>query len=67
MANEKVDMNKKRIKNAKNFDELLEIKYGKIGTPKRDKFEEKSQYFVISEMLKEARLSNIKKTHLKLL
>jgi HTH-type transcriptional regulator/antitoxin HipB len=48
-------MNKKSIKNARNFDELLEIKYGKIGTPKRDKFEEKAQYFVISEMLKEAR------------
>ncbi len=43
------------IKNAKNFDELLDIKYGKIGTEKRDDFEERAQYFVISEMLKEAR------------
>lgn len=48
-------MNKKNIKNAKNFDELLDIKYGKIGSKKRDDFEEKAQYFVISEMLKEAR------------
>ncbi|HMV15246.1 MAG TPA: helix-turn-helix transcriptional regulator [Chitinophagales bacterium] len=48
-------MNKKIIKNAKNFDELLDIKYGKIGSENRDKFEEKAQYFVISEMLKEAR------------
>ncbi|MFV0566197.1 MAG: helix-turn-helix domain-containing protein [Flavobacteriaceae bacterium] len=48
-------MNKKEIKNAKNFDELLDIKYGKIGTEKRDEFEEKAQYYVISEMLKEAR------------
>ncbi|MEZ4890079.1 MAG: helix-turn-helix domain-containing protein [Crocinitomicaceae bacterium] len=48
-------MNKEKIRNAKNFDELLDIKYGKIGTEKRDKFEEKAQYFVISEMLKEAR------------
>lgn len=47
--------NKKEIRNAKNFDELLDIKYGKIGTNKRDEFEEKAQYFVISEMLKEAR------------
>ena len=47
-------MNKKNIKNAKNFDELLDIKYGKIGSEKRDEFEEKAQYFVISEMLKEA-------------
>ena len=48
-------MEAKKIKNAKNFDELLDIKYGKIGTKKRDAFEEKAQYFVISEMLKEAR------------
>ena len=48
-------MNKEEIRNAKNFDELLDIKYGKTGTEKRDKFEEKAQYFVISEMLKECR------------
>jgi DNA-binding XRE family transcriptional regulator len=48
-------MKKKTIKNARTFDELLDIKYGKIGESKRDKFEEKAQYFVISEMLKEAR------------
>jgi Predicted transcriptional regulator with C-terminal CBS domains len=48
-------MNKLEIRNAKNFDELLDIKYGKIGSERRDKFEEKAQYFVISEMLKESR------------
>ena len=48
-------MDKELIKSAKNFDELLDIKYGKIGTEKRDDFEERAQYFVISEMLKEAR------------
>jgi DNA-binding XRE family transcriptional regulator len=48
-------MKKKSIKEARTFDELLDIKYGKIGESKRDKFEEKAQYFVISEMLKEAR------------
>ena len=48
-------MDANKIKNAKNFDELLDIKYGKIGSENRDKFEEKAQYFVISEMLKEAR------------
>lgn len=48
-------MKKKTIKDARTFDELLNIKYGSIGTSKRDKFEEKAQYFVISEMLKEAR------------
>jgi HTH-type transcriptional regulator/antitoxin HipB len=40
---------------AKNFDELSEIQYGKIGTKRRDDFEKKAQYFVISEMLKDAR------------
>jgi DNA-binding XRE family transcriptional regulator len=48
-------METNKIRNAKNFDELLDIKYGKIGTEKRDEFEEKAQYFVISEMLREAR------------
>ena len=48
-------MNKEEIRNANNFDELLDIKYGKTGTERRDKFEEKAQYFVISEMLKESR------------
>lgn len=48
-------MKKKTIKDAKTFDELLDIKYGAIGKSKRDKFEEKAQYFVISAMLKEAR------------
>ena len=44
-----------KIREAKNFDELLDIKYGKIGSEKRDEFEAKAQYFVIREMLKEAR------------
>lgn len=48
-------MNKNNIRNAKNFEELLDIKYGKTGTEKRDDFEEKAQYFVIKELLKEAR------------
>ena len=48
-------MNKEEIRNAKNFDELLDIKYGKTGTERRDIFEEKAQYFVISEILKDAR------------
>ncbi len=43
------------IKNTKTFDELLDVQYGKIGTKKRDEFEKKAQYFVISEMLKAAR------------
>ena len=45
----------KEIRSAKNFDELLDIKYGKVGTPKRNEYEENAQRFIISEMLKEAR------------
>jgi len=47
-------MKKEEVRNAKNFDELLDNKYGKIGTEKRYEFEKKAQYFVISELLKEA-------------
>jgi len=45
----------KQIKNAKTFDELLDIKYGKLGTEKRDAFEVKAKAFVVGEMIKEAR------------
>ena len=48
-------MKKEEIRNAKTFDELLDFKYGKIGEKERNAFEERAQYFVISEMLKEAR------------
>jgi len=48
-------MKNEEMKNARNFDELLDIKYGKIGTKQRDDFEERAQYYVISETLKEAR------------
>jgi HTH-type transcriptional regulator/antitoxin HipB len=45
----------KAILNTKSFDELLDVEYGKIGTENRDKFEENAQYFIISELLKDAR------------
>jgi DNA-binding XRE family transcriptional regulator len=48
-------MRNEEIKNVKNFDELLDAKYGTIGTKHRDDFEERAQYYVISEMLKVAR------------
>lgn len=46
---------KEAIRKSKTFDELLEIKYGRIGTPVRDNYEEKANYFVIMEILKDAR------------
>jgi len=48
-------MKKTTINKSDSFDKLLDNKYGKIGAKKRDAFEEKAQYFIISEMLKEAR------------
>jgi len=45
----------KSLKDVTNFSELLDVKYGKIGTRKRDEFEEKAHAFVLSEMLKQAR------------
>lgn len=50
----------KTIKDATNFDELLDIKYGKPGTEKRDEFEVKAKAFIVGEMIKEER----KKVHL---
>ena len=45
----------KKYENIKSFDELIEVEHGKIGTESRNKYEENSQMFIISEMLKEAR------------
>ena len=43
------------IRNAKNFDQLLDAQYGKIGTKNRTEFEIKAKAFAIGEILKEAR------------
>lgn len=48
-------MKKEGIKKAKTFDELLDLKYGAVGTPVRDEYEAKANYHVICEMLKDAR------------
>jgi ribosome-binding protein aMBF1 (putative translation factor) len=45
----------KKISEASTFDELLDIKYGKLGTPAREEFEEKAVAFMVGEMIKEAR------------
>jgi DNA-binding XRE family transcriptional regulator len=37
-------------------DELIEREHGAIGTDSRNEYEEKAQMFIVSEMLKEARL-----------
>lgn len=53
-------MNKKTkemdtYKNITNFEQLIEVEHGKIGTENRNKYEENTQMFIISEMLKDAR------------
>lgn len=45
----------KKYENIKSFDELIEVEHGKIGTESRNQYEENSQMFIVSEMLKEAR------------
>ncbi len=39
-----------------NFDELIELEHGNIGSESRNEYEERAQMFIVSEMLKEARL-----------
>src|SRR6056297_1705265 len=43
------------MKNIKKFEDLLNEKYGKKGTPKRDKYDAESLAFRLGVMLKEAR------------
>ena len=42
-------------KNITNFDDLIELEHGKLGTESRNEYEERAQMFIVSEMLKEAR------------
>ena len=44
-----------KYKKVTNFEELIEVEHGKIGTESRNKYEENAQMFIISEMLKAAR------------
>jgi DNA-binding XRE family transcriptional regulator len=45
----------KEYKKISTFNQLIELEHGKIGSETRNVYEEKSQLFIISEMLKEAR------------
>lgn len=45
----------KDYQKVKTFDELIELEHGKIGTETRNAYEENTQLFIISEMLKAAR------------
>ena len=45
----------KNYNNISSFNQLIEDEHGKIGTESRNTYEENSQMFIISEMLKDAR------------
>jgi len=47
----------KTVKDSTSFEELLDIKYGRTGTPERDEFDSKSGAFMIGELIKDARLN----------
>ena len=42
----------KDYKNIKTFDQLIEAEHGKIGIESRNTYEQKTQMFIISEILK---------------
>ena len=44
-----------KYKDIRNFDELIELEHGSIGTKSRNKYEEGAQMFIVSKMLKSAR------------
>lgn len=45
-----------RIMNCTTLDELLDVQYGKVGTPERDEFDKETQVFCLAATLKEERL-----------
>ena len=48
-------MKKKQENNLVSWDDHIDQKYGKIGTPKRDKYEEDFENFKIGVLIQEAR------------
>ena len=56
VKNKKRVMSKsEQIRKVQSFDELLDAKYGRAGAKARERFDKKAKYFIISEMLKDAR------------
>lgn len=45
----------KNYENVTTFDQLIEVEHDKIGTESRIRYDENSQMYIISEMLREAR------------
>ncbi len=52
-----MDTNKKNaLMNCSTLDELLEVEYGKAGTPEHDNFDRDTEAFCLAETLREERL-----------
>jgi len=49
------EKNKAILECGDDYDEILDIQYGKLGTPERDKFEREAEAFVLAERMKEER------------
>lgn len=49
-------MKKGKVKNITSFDEILEKKYGKTGSKKREKWEQEFEAFRLGVLLEEARI-----------
>ena len=47
---------KEKIMACSTLDELLDVEYGKPGTPEREEFDKEAQAFCLAETLKEERL-----------
>ena len=45
----------KKYDGVRSFDQLLEVEHGKLGSRKRNAYEEGALLFIVSEMLKDAR------------
>jgi len=51
---------KNNLKNPKTINEHFDQKYGKVGTPNRNEFEQKSEAYMVAELVKDSR----KKAHM---
>ena len=49
------EKNKAILDCGNNYDYILDIQYGKTGTPERDRFDREAEVFILAERLKEER------------
>lgn len=49
------EVKKEALMNCNNLEELLDVEYGKIGTPSREEFDRETEAFCLARTLKEER------------